>query len=97
MAVIGSARSGSSGHGRSAMWLALAALLALPWMAMHFTAEVNWDGADFAAAAVLFGGVGLAVEAACRMVAGPLARGAAVAIAILAGGVIWAQAAIGVF
>jgi hypothetical protein len=49
-------------------------LLILPFVAMHFTNEVQWDAADFAAAALLLFGIGAVTELACFVTQRPLAR-----------------------
>lgn len=43
-----------------------AAVLAIPLVAMQFTAEVNWTGSDFVIAALLLLGTGLAFVFASR-------------------------------
>ena len=43
-------------------WVAVAALLALPLVAMQFTQEVNWTAADFIVAAVILVGAGLGTQ-----------------------------------
>lgn len=82
---------------RTAMWLALAAILLAPLVAMRFTSEVNWTGSDFAAAAMLLGALGLAVEAATRLLRRPSARAASVGVALLAVAAVWAEGAVGIF
>jgi hypothetical protein len=81
---------------RIAAWSAAALILLLPAAAMQFTDEVNWDAADFAFAAVLIAGTGIAFELAAKRsssttyrVAVGLALGAAVLL-------IWVNAAVGV-
>ncbi len=79
---------------RKAGWSLAAALLLLPAIAMQFTAEMNWGPGDFLAAALLLGGIGLALEGAARLHG--RAR-LAVAIAALAVGVlIWLELAVGI-
>ncbi len=80
---------------RPVMWSALAALLLLPAVAMPFTREMNWGPGDFAAAAVLLGGLGLAVEGAMRLIRAPRLRIAAIVASALAVATIWADAAVG--
>jgi hypothetical protein len=71
-------------------------LLLIPLVAMQFTNEVKWDGLDFAVAALLLGGTGLAYVLLARrlgrrrqrMIAGALLLGAL----LLA----WAQLAVGI-
>jgi hypothetical protein len=77
-------------------WSIIAGLVALPAVAMRFTAEVNWTGSDFVFAAVLLGGVGLAFEMAVRASGAWAYRaGAAVALA-LSLLLLWANAAVGI-
>jgi hypothetical protein len=81
---------------RIAAWSLAAALLLLPAIAMKFTDEVNWSIADFAFAAMLIGGVGLAYELAVRLTpnrAYRAAAGVALAAAFL---LIWINAAVGI-
>jgi hypothetical protein len=47
-------------------WGGIAALMLTPAIAMQFTDEVNWTVGDFVFAALMFGGVGLAVELTVR-------------------------------
>jgi len=51
---------------RVAGWSLAALLLLLPVIAMQFTREVNWTPFDFAFAAVMIGGVGIAFELTVR-------------------------------
>ncbi len=51
---------------RLAGWGLAVALLLLPLVAMQFTDEVKWDGADFVFAGVLFGSIGLGFEGIVR-------------------------------
>ena len=48
-------------------WGLAAALLATPLVAMQFTRNVEWQAGDFLFAAIMLGGVGLAVELAVRI------------------------------
>jgi len=84
-------------HARRAMWLALAALLIVPLVGMRLTSAVNWTASDFAAAALLLGTLGLAVEAATRFVPRPRARRLTVAATTAAVALIWAEGAVGLF
>lgn len=80
---------------RIAGWSIPVLLLLLPLAAMQFTSEVNWTGSDFAFAAVLFAGVGLAFEfivRRSRSLAYRLGAGAAVITAFLT---VWINAAVG--
>jgi hypothetical protein len=71
---------------RIAAWGAAALLLALPFVAMRFTAEVTWTAFDFAFLGALLAGVGLGLELAVRRsgnVAYRIAAGLALAAAFL--------------
>ncbi len=77
-------------------WGAIAALIALPAIAMQFTGEVDWTIGDFVIATVMLGGVGLAFELAVRASGSRAYRGGA-AVALGAGLVIlWINAAVGI-
>jgi len=82
---------------RVGLWGLIAALLLLPLVAMQFTTEVAWDGADFAFAGVLLVGAGALFELAARAtrsLAWRLGIGAVLLLAVL---IIWADAAVGIF
>ncbi|MGH7026470.1 hypothetical protein [Brevundimonas sp.] len=82
---------------RLGLWSLIAVLLLTPLIAMQFTREVAWDGADFAFAGVLLVGAGILFELAARAtrsLAWRLAIGAVLLLAVL---IIWADAAVGVF
>lgn len=82
---------------RIAGWGSLAALLAIPAIAMQFSAEVNWGPGDFLVAAVLLGFLGMAVEGAMRMHGSAFMRAAVIGLAVLAFLAIWAELAVGIF
>ncbi|NTS63778.1 hypothetical protein HRV97_01215 [Sphingomonas sp. HHU CXW] len=84
-------------HARRAMWLAFAALLIAPLIAMRLTPEVNWTTSDFAAAALLLGTLGLAVDVATRLLHRPHARRLAIAAVTAAVALVWAEGAVGLF
>lgn len=75
-------RAGLS-RGFAAMWGAIMLLIALPFIAMQFTDEVNWSSGDFAILALLLVGGGSAYGALVRR-NGHRAYHLASAIAILA-------------
>ena len=89
----------TSYHGqkwRIAGWSLLAALLALPAVAMRSTAEVNWTALDFVTAAILLGLLGMGAEFAVRRSGGtPERLGMAVAV-LTAFLLVWINLAIGV-
>ena len=83
---------------KSAVRVALATgfLLLIPFLAMQFTEEVEWDLADFTVAGVLLFGAGLTYELAVRKAAGNIAYRAAIGIAVLAAlSLIWVNLAVG--
>jgi MFS family permease len=80
---------------RIAAWSVAALLVLLPLVAMRFTDEVNWTGADFVFAAVLIGSVGIVFELTVRMSRNHAYRagvGFALACAFL---IVWANGAVG--
>jgi len=82
---------------RRAMWLAFGAILLVPLLAMRFTDQLSWTASDFAAAALLLGALGLAIEAATRLLHRPRARRLAIAAATAAVALVWAEGAVGLF
>lgn len=82
---------------RLMMWSLAALALLAPLAAMRFTHEVNWGAEDFAAAALLFAGLGLAVELAVAKVRMPAKRLAAIGLAGAVFLAIWAELAVGIF
>lgn len=81
---------------RIAGWGLLAALLALPAVAMHFTAEVNWTALDFVAMGAMLGGLGLGFELVARRSLNGWHRGG-MAVALIAGFLlIWINLAVGI-
>jgi hypothetical protein len=80
---------------RAVGWGGAVALLAVPFVAMRFTREVNWTTGDFIFAALLFGLVGLAFELAVRTSSNRAWRAGA-ALAVLASFLlVWVNAAVG--
>lgn len=80
---------------RIAGWGAAAGLILLPLVAMQFTNEVNWNAADFIAATVMLGSVGLGLELAVRR--GNRAYTIAAALALLASFLsFWFSGAVGI-
>lgn len=83
---------------KSIMWIALvtAFLLMIPFVAMQFSDEVNWNWFDFAVAGVLLFGSGLAYELITRKAGNAAYRaavGVAVATALL---LVWINLAVGI-
>jgi hypothetical protein len=95
----GNAGNGGGRRGRFwriAPWVIAATMLLLPLVAMRFTDEVAWDGADFAVlGAMLLGACG-AHELAARRT-GDVAYRAAVGVAVAAAFVlVWLNLAVGI-
>lgn len=82
---------------RIALWGTIAALLALPALAMQFTREVNWGPGDFLAAAILLGTTGLGLELSARAPLSRVGRVAGAATLVLALLAVWAELAVGIF
>jgi hypothetical protein len=82
---------------RVAGWGAAGAILLLNLLATLFTDTVTWGAEDFAAAALLLGSVGLAFEAAVRVVRSTGARVAVGATLLAALLLVWAELAVGIF
>ena len=96
MAIKAGTLTGRGSRGwRIAGWGAAVALLAVPFVAMRFTNEVNWTASDFLFAGVLFGMVGLVIELAVRRSTNWSFRGGVIAAALAGLLIIWANAAVG--
>jgi hypothetical protein len=93
---LASSRAANLGRWRLALWVLLGGLLLLPAIAMLFTDEVRWTGADFIAAAAIFAVVGCAIELIVRFVDQSVLRMALVCGVILAALAIWADGAVGI-
>lgn len=74
-----------------------ALILSIPLLAMQFTKEVNWTLSDFAIAAVLLLGTGLAIELVIRYVKTGLSRTILLAVILLLLFLTWAELAVGIF
>ena len=96
-----SAVAQTSRRSRSAMraigWLMLAALLAVPALAMRFApaSGFNWTASDFVVGGVLLGGVGLAIETAVRTSRHWSYRGGALVAVGTGFLLLWANLAVG--
>lgn len=82
---------------RTMLWSGIAAMLLLPAVAMQFTHQVAWGAEDFAAALLLLGGFGVAVEVAFRVTQHATGRLAIAGGALLIVLLLWAEAAVGIF
>jgi hypothetical protein len=81
---------------RKALWLGAAALLALPAVAMRFTREVNWDGADFIVMGLLLAATCAAIDFGMRL-SGNLAYRAGIAVGVGGGFLLlWVNMAVGI-
>jgi hypothetical protein len=91
-----SSRAANLGRWRPALWAILGVLLLLPAIAMLFTDEVRWSGADFVAAAAIFSVSGCAIELIVRFVDQLILRMTLVCGVITAAFAIWADDAVGI-
>ena len=96
MTVSTSSRATDLGRWRLALWALLGVLLLLPAIAMLFTDEARWTGADFIAAAAIFAVVGCAIELIVRFIDQAVLRITLVCGVILAALAIWADGAVGI-
>ena len=80
---------------RIAAWGTAALLLLLPLVAMRFTDEVRWDGADFIFAGIVFGTIGGLYELAVRMTRHWAQRAGVAASLAAALLIVWATGAVG--
>jgi peptidoglycan/LPS O-acetylase OafA/YrhL len=75
--------------------LVTAFILLIPFLAMRFTSEVNWDETDFILAGALIFGTGLMYDLVTRKIGKyRVAIGIALLAALL---LIWAELAVGIF
>ena len=72
-------------------------LLFIPLIAMQFSTGVDWDGVDFAIAAVLLFGTGLLCEFVMRRVKKKESRLALIGGILVILFLIWAELAVGIF
>jgi hypothetical protein len=98
-AMAGNAENGggrSRSRWRIAAWTVTALILLLPFFAMQFTDEVDWDVADFALFGAMLVGAGGTYELAVRK-AGNTAYRAAVGVALAAAFIlVWMNLAVGI-
>ncbi|QNN64839.1 hypothetical protein H9L12_11445 [Sphingomonas rhizophila] len=76
-------------------WGGAAALLALPFVAMQFTTEVNWTASDFVVMGLLIGTIGLGLEFLLRKASNTTYRLAAAITLGTAFLTIWVNLAVG--
>lgn len=72
-------------------------LLAIPFIAMQFTEEVNWSPMDFLMAAFLLFGTGLLCEFVLRKVTKKSYRFLLCAVILIALILVWLELAVGIF
>ncbi len=77
--------------------LAVGFILLIPFTAMQFTNEVNWDIFDFLVMGILLLGTGLTCELVLRTVKSKSSRLILVAGVLVALFLIWAELAVGIF
>lgn len=80
---------------RIAGWGVAVLLLIIPFVAMQFTAEVNWTAGDFIFAGVMIGTVGLLFELAARKTGDRTYRGGVAAALGASFLTVWATGAVG--
>ena len=77
--------------------IAVAVILLIPFIAMQFTAEVNWTVADFIVAAVLLLGTGFICELVFRKLKNNKYRMVILVSIVIVFLLIWAELAVGIF
>jgi hypothetical protein len=77
--------------------IVIAILLAIPFIAMQFTGEVNWSAFDFGVAAVLLLGTGISIELVFQKITTPRNRFILLAAILFILFLIWAELAVGIF
>ena len=80
---------------RAIAWGGAAGVLALPFVAMRFTSEVNWSPADFVFAGILIGGTGLLFELSVRFTSSRAYRAGVAAALAAAFLTVWINGAVG--
>lgn len=79
----------------ASVFVVTATILLIPFLAMQFTNEVNWDETDFIVMGILLSGTGLLIVLAFRAVRNLNKRIAVIALLIVALLLIWAHLAVG--
>jgi hypothetical protein len=77
-------------------WGAAALLLLTPYIAMHFTEEVNWNRMDFVVFGAMLAAVGVGFELAVRMTPNRAYRVAAAVALLAAFLLLWVNGAVGI-
>ncbi len=81
---------------RLAGWALVLAVLLFPLVAMRFSAEVHWTGADFLLAALLLSGTGCCIELAVRYGRTGATRAGWVVVVLTSLLLIWINLAVGI-
>jgi hypothetical protein len=74
-----------------------ASLLLIPFIAMQFTTEVNWEANDFIIMGILLLGTGLLCELVIRKVKTTKHRMLVCGVILIAFLLVWAELAVGIF
>lgn len=72
-------------------------VLSIPYTAMQFTNEVNWDALDFSIAGALLFGAGILVALVLRKIVSIQSKVILIGIILLVLFLIWAELAVGIF
>ncbi|WP_407874365.1 hypothetical protein [Qipengyuania nanhaisediminis] len=83
------------GQYRKVFALAALAILAVPLVAMQFTAEVRWTAFDFLVFVTMLAALGGAIELAIRFAHSHLLRAAFIGLSLMAFLFVWAMLATG--
>jgi hypothetical protein len=81
----------------SAVAAVTALLLAVPFVAMQFTHDVNWSAGDFVAAALLLLTAGTAIVVGVRRAATRRGKALVIAVVVFLLLFVWAHLAVGLF
>lgn len=79
------------------IFIIIAILLSVPFIAMQFTHEVDWSLFDFIIMTALLSSLGILIELVLRKVKTYRNRLALCILVVLCGFVIWAELAVGIF
>ena len=77
--------------------LGVALLLLIPLVAMQFTPDVQWTGADFLAAGLLLSGLGLSLDLVWHRIKTPGYRLAIGCLILVVFVLVWLELAVGIF
>ena len=80
-----------------AIFITVTILLLVPFVAMRFTSQVNWNIFDFVIGGMLLLGTGLFVELVIKEVKKPVHRLLIIEAILLTLFLVWAELAVGIF